>query len=193
VRLQVLSLTVGITSAITVAACAGLVEGEAYQPVQVGQPDPKIHRPHAAVRLSDASIVVFPVVVSEQLRRIYGPALILPTFWEEKAVVDKPLRLEVWLKLPSGDAMVDFSGAAVRLGERTVYPTFVGRKWTGERSEGAVRLAGQTLAHVFELNFEVRTTQLQPFTLYLPDLQINGRMVSVDPIAFQLGRYDSPR
>jgi hypothetical protein len=131
-------------------------------------------------------------VLSERLRTIYGPALILPAVWEEKKVSDEPLRIRIWLELPQGTAVVDLSKAAVRLGGRTLYPA-AGRLGTGEKLEGPIQLAGQSTAHMFELMYEVRTTELEPFTLHIPDVQVNGRLVALDPIAFRRGKRELPR
>ena len=178
-------------AALVVVACGGTIEADIYEPIRAGKPDR--HRPHAAtISLGDASLVLLPVDVSEErISVIYGPFLILPTF-EEKKLIDKPLRIEVWLEIPRGSAVADLSRAKVSLGSRTLYPTSVGRHWTGERFEGPMQLTGQSTAHIFELNYAIRTTELEPFTLHLPDIQLNGRVVAIEPVAYRRGRRERP-
>lgn len=185
---------------IAVAGCGGLVEQEVFEPLLRAEPDPRPYLRNATpIRLGDASIFLYPVALSERTKRIYGPLLVLPTPWEEKQEYDRPLALRVGLEIPSGSATVDLSKTAVTLGGRTLYPTSVARYGTREKFDGPVELAGQRqlrgldFPHMFELSYEVRTTELEPFTMQLPDIQVNGRVVTIRPVAFGRGKRDSPR
>ena len=101
--------------------------------------------------------------------------------------------------MPGGTATIDLSKTAVTFGGRTLYPTSVGRYRTQEKVDGPVQVSGQhrirnlVLPHVFELSYDVRTTELEPFTVQLPDIQVNGRHVTLKPVAFGRGKRDQPR
>jgi hypothetical protein len=133
------------------------------------------------------------VTLSERLRTLYGPLLILPAVWEEKKVIDEPVQLSIRLELPRGSAAVDPSKVAITFGGRTLYPTSVWNPWTLEKFQGPVQLTGQSRAHTFELRYEVRTTELEPFTLHLPEFQVNGRVFKPDPIAFRRAMREAAR
>lgn len=188
-------------------ACAGTMDEEAYEPVPQAGKQAGSYRPYStAIDLGDASVAIFPVVLSERLRTIYGPALVLPAIGSEKKILDEPVRIRIWVELRHGLATADLSKAAIILGEagRTLYPSSVERDvihhYQGKRSEsirekleGPIQMAGQRTTHMFVLTYGILTTQLQPFALHIPDIHLNGRSVTVKPIAFERSNRETVR
>jgi hypothetical protein len=192
--------SVALLAAVAMTGCSGLAEVEVLEPVLRAAPDARPYlREATPIGLGEATLFLYPVALSERMKRIYGPLLVLPTPSEEKQVLDRPLVLRVGLEVPGGTATVDLSKTAVTFGGRTLYPTSVGRYGTQEKVDGPVQVSGQrrlrnlVLPHVFELSYDVRATQLEPFTLQLPDIQVNDRVVTMKPAAFGRGKRDEPR
>lgn len=180
------TLSITAVAALGVVACSGIAEVEVYEVVRTGTPA-TVSRglQRDAFNLGDASLVVFPIETSERVTWIIGPLVVIPVF-EERRLIDKRLemRMQLSLELAHGTATVDFSKAALSMGERTLYPFSIVRQWS-ERIEGrAVTLTGQG-PHTFQLHYDIRTIELAPFTLELPPMQVNGREVRLDPIIFR--------
>ena len=191
-RIRCRSLAAAAVAGLAVAACGGTIEADIYEPVRVGKSELSDHGRHAAtIDLGDAQLVLFPLDVSrERTSMIYGPFLILPTF-EEKVLIDAPLRINIQLEILRNTLTVDLSRAAIAVGGRTLYPVSVGDR-TGVKVVGPLQLTRQPFAQVFELRYEIRTTELKPFTLQIPEIQLNERNVAVRRVTYRRGSRESP-
>lgn len=159
------------------------------------------------------------MVLSERLRVVYGPAVILPTPSARENIVDEPLRIELLIELRRGAVSFDPWTFAVVLAEegRTLSPISVVRRYPVRREafdirdRRAVEIVSETLVgpvtlrehsgwdvvrprwHELVFTYDIARTELKPFAFRPGVLDLNGRTVHLPAVSFEQRSRLAPR
>ena len=181
--------------AVFVAGCGGIHSLSVYAPLE-----PAPLEDHASFRqegyrwvldLVDVEVSVGPVVLSERLNWIVGPAIIIPAFlWEEDVAREGPLAIYIVVKARP-DAYVEYDprefsviledGQALSPKSATPWPSS-----TETKPLDPVALSPDQEWRA-SLQYDVPRVGLKPFTLRLGVLVVNGRPRDVPALSFQAG------
>ena len=185
-----------IIISIIVSGCAGIVRESLYAPsLDKNSSNDNLAYHRYRLDLLDAQIIVFPVVVSEKLHSLYGPALAFPTPLSDDEVIEQPLIIDIWVQVKRGTATLNMSESTVKLDNKILYPKDVLSKsirhYPGKRSEFTYEkikkelvLTARHSPYRFILSYGIDRGDLEPFSLELRDFNLNGESISINPIPF---------
>jgi hypothetical protein len=142
--------------------------------------------------LVDVEISVGPVVLSEELKWIVGPVIMIPAFfWEDDVPREGPLEIYLIVKAKP-DAYVEFDprefrvlledGRSLSANRATPWPSSPDTK-----ALEPVELSGEEREWRASLRYDVSRVDLQPFTLQLGVLIVNGRVLPIPALSFEAG------
>lgn len=185
-----------IIVSIIVSGCAGIVRQSLYAPALDKKSDSENLAYHRyRLDFLDAQITVFPVVISEKLHSLYGPALILPTHFSDEEVIEQPLIIDIWFQIKRGVAILNLWESNVKLENKLLYPKEILSEsihhYPGKRSELTYNkikkeliLTARHTPYRFILTYGIDREDLEPFSFELGGFKLNGEPISINPISF---------
>jgi hypothetical protein len=181
-----------LLTCIVLSGCGGVHSDVVFRPLAPAGPtgDKPLGREIQAyleIELEDVDLRISGVRISSKLEWIVGPAIIVPTFWEDPIPVEGPLRIGLKVKAKEG-ASVEFDPRQITVAfedGRSLTPngTFALLPDSElESVEFATLSAGQTWQR--SLQFDVLVSELIPFALQLGTLIVNGEEVEIPPVFY---------
>jgi hypothetical protein len=178
------------------SGCGGIHRLSVYAPVAPVQLESQASFGQEGYRwvldLVDVEISVGPVVLSEELKWIVGPVIMIPAFfWEDDVPREGPLEIYLIVKAKP-DAYVEFDprefrvlledGRSLSANRATPWPSS-----SDTKSLEPVELSGKEREWRASLRYDVSRVDLQPFTLQLGVLIVNGRVLPIPALSFEAG------
>jgi hypothetical protein len=139
--------------------------------------------------LGDVEIGFGPVVLSEELKWVVGPLIMIPAFlWEEDVLREGPLEIHLIVKARSEVSVAfDPRGFSVLLEDGRSLSPMGATPWPSgpdAMSLGPVLLSGKQEWRA-SLQYDAFRVGLKPFTLRLGALIVNGRMMRIPDLSFE--------
>jgi len=180
---------------IIVAGCGGIHRLSVYAPLEPapleGQVSLRQEGYWWVLDLVDVEVSVGPVVLSEKLHWIVGPAIMIPAFlWEKDVTREDPLGIYLVVKAKS-ETYVEFDPRefSVLLEDGQLLSPRGATPWPSSPDTkvlGPIVLSPEQEWRA-SLQYDVSRVGLKPFTLRLGVLIVNGRGLRIPALSFEAG------
>jgi hypothetical protein len=143
------------------------------------------------IDLVDVEISVGPVVLSEELRWIVGPLILIPAFlWEQDVPRQDPLGIYLNVKAkPEAHVEFDPREFLVLLEDGQLLSPVGATPWPSSPDTKALEpvVLSEEQEWRASLLYDVSRVGLRPFTLRLGVLIVNGQVLRVPALSFEAG------
>jgi hypothetical protein len=180
---------------VLVAGCGGIHRLSVYAPLAPAPLEGQASFGQEGYRwvldFVDVEVSVGPVVLSEELKWIVGPAILIPAFlWEEDVPREDPLGIYLIVKAkPEASVEFDPREFTVLLEDGRLLSPTGATPWPSSPDTkvlGPVVLSGEQEWRA-SLHYDVSRVGLKPFALRLGELIVNGRLLRVPALSFEAG------
>jgi hypothetical protein len=181
--------------AVLVAGCGGIHRLFVYAPLAPAPPESQISLAQEGywwvIDLVDVEISVGPVVLSEELRWIVGPLILIPAFlWEQDVPRQDPLGIYLNVKAkPEAHVEFDPREFLVLLEDGQLLSPVGATPWPSSPDTKALEpvVLSEEQEWRASLLYDVSRVGLRPFTLRLGVLIVNGQVLRVPALSFEAG------
>jgi len=174
-----------------ITGCGGMVREEVLTSSEAS------NTRYATYNLNGADLMIESVVISQELKAVFGPFIIIPTFASEVEIINEPLTIKFLIFVKHGEAIIDLNTISVVINEtgthlpikkeieRAVYLESGRRDYTWGPTFDAITLTARNIPYSFNLTFDIQREDVESFRLSFGDLIINGKPAIVKPVYFK--------
>ena len=188
--------------AALIAGCSGMAREEVLMPQRHSG---MANKAYPEFDLSDARLTILPTLISEELLAMFAPLVVVPTPASEINFIKKPLDVQFYVFVDSGEIMFDLDTFGVLVNDSAKhYPTKteiqhiehhnVGRaEYTWVPVSGTTTLPARDALYSFKLTFDIPRQETAQFSLVIGELTVNGRTIQLKPVFFERMFRTMPR
>ena len=138
------------------------------------------------IDVGDVELVISPVKLSSKLTWIIGPAIIVPSLWEEEVHNKGPLEIAIFVKVKSDSSVIFDPAEFVVVSNDMDFPPESIKIYPEKDYKGIniVKLRGEGRWNG-KLKYGLEVESLPPFVLNPGKLNINGKEYQFPPITFK--------
>jgi len=153
---------------------------------------------YVTYNLAGADLMIKSVVISQELKAVFGPLLILPAFTSEVEIINKPLSIEFLIFVKQGEVALDLDSISAVINEADTNLPIIKKEIeniihhktrrsesTWEPTFGSKILPTKSSPYSFKLTFDIPRQEVKSLRLSFGNLTVNGKKAIVNPLVFE--------